>query len=41
MAAATPGEKPLASVAKKWKTRDCRQCCSVAADVEELVLLLK
>ena len=43
--------KPLASVAKKEndqfdsfasrKTRDCRQHCSAAVDVEELVLLFK
>ena len=51
MAAATPREKPQASVAKKEngqfdyfalkKTRDCRQHCPVAVDVEELVLLFK
>ena len=51
MVAATPREKPLASVAKKEngqfdsfalrKTRDCRQHCSVAVDVKELVLLFK
>ena len=51
MVAATPGGKPLASVAKKEnckfdsfasrKTRDCRRHCSTAVDVEELILLFK
>ena len=51
MVAAAPGGKPLTSVAKKEnsqfdsfasrKTMDCRQYCSEAVDVEELVLLFK
>ena len=51
MMAATPGGKPLVSVAKKgngqfdsfaWrKIRDCRTHCFAATDVEELVLLFK
>ena len=51
MVAATPGEKHLASVAKKGngqfdsftsrKTRDCRRHCSAVADAKELVLRFK
>ena len=51
MVTATPGGKPLTSVAKREngqydsfasrKIRDCRQHCSAAVDVEESVLIFK
>ena len=51
MVAVAPGGKPLTSVAKKENSQfdsfasgnamDCRQYCSEAVDVEELVLLFK